>query len=274
MSAGCAFETHSVGLGNGGLDADGLAPSVGDAGVGTGGFDTTTPDTTTPDTTTPDTTTPDTTTPDTTTPDTTTSDTTTPDKLDPSISTDVVVVEPRCTPGTERSSCPGTSCDPVTLTCTTLMLASRSTCETCFTDSNCAGVDHRCVWMTYQGEPIPDKRMGFCLQIAEPVTVDGGYACLPPFTVPLVNRESPSGGKNQSYCGIHEKLTTCFALRAFHNGEACPTGRDDECPTGGLCRAIASTGRKTEYTCTYACTDVSECSSPGAKVNCAGFCGG
>lgn len=245
LSAGCAFETNSVGSGNGGLDADGPAPSVGDAGVGTDGFDTTTPDTTTPD------------------------------KLDPSNPTDVIAVEPTCTPGTERSSCPGTSCDPVTLTCTTMMLASRSTCETCFTDSNCAGVDHRCVWMTYQGEPFPDKRMGFCLQIVVPVVAAADeYACEPPFVVPLVNRESPSGGKNQSYCGIHEKLTTCFALRAFHNGESCPTGRDDECPTGGLCRAIATNGSKTEYTCTYACTDVPECSSSAAKVNCAGFCGG
>jgi hypothetical protein len=162
----------------------------------------------------------------------------------------------------------------VTLTCTTMMLASRGTCETCFTDSNCAAMDHRCVWMTYQGEPFPDKRRGFCLRIAEPVAVDRGYACEPPFTVPLVDRESRSGGKNQSYCGIHEKLTTCFAALAFHNGESCPTGRDDECPVGGLCRALAVNGQKTEYTCTYACTDVSECSSPAAKVNCAGFCGG
>lgn len=255
LSAGCAFETNSVGSGNGGLDGDGVGAGVSDAGVDDGGLDTATPDTTTPDTTVPD--------------------LSTPDKLDPSNSTDVVVVEPKCTPGTERSSCPGTSCDPVTLTCTTMMLASRSTCETCVTDSNCAGVDHRCVWMTYQGEPFPDKQTGFCLQIVVPVVAAADeYACEPPFVVPLVNRESLSGGKNQSYCGIHEKLTTCFAVRAFHGGETCPTGRDDECPRGGLCRGIATNGQKTEYACTYACTDVPECSNPAAKVNCAGFCGG
>lgn len=251
LSAGCAFETNPVGSGNGGLDGDGdgLVPGVGDAGVDDGGLDTTTPDTSVPST-------------------------STPDKLDPSDSSDIVILEPTCMPGTERSSCPGTSCDPTTLTCTTLMLASRSTCETCFSDSNCARMDHRCVRMTYRGEPFPDTRTGFCLQVTEPVTVDGNYACEPPFTVPLVDRESLSGGKNQTYCGIHEKLTTCSALRAFHNGETCPTGRDDGCPIGGLCRALATNGQKTEYACTYACTDVPECSTLVAKVDCAGFCGG
>jgi hypothetical protein len=101
-----------------------------------------------------------------------------------------------------------------------------------------------------------------------------GTGCPPPFVVPLVNRESPSGGKTQSYCGIHEKLTTCFAVRAFHDGQTCPSGRDDECPAGGLCRGLVTQGQKTEYACTYACVDVPECSTMAAKVNCAGFCGG
>jgi hypothetical protein len=257
MSIGCAFETHSVGPGSGGLNGDGVAE-----GVDEGSLETTSPDPTSPDTTTPDTTVPDTSTPDTITAER------------PGSSTDVIVVEPACTPGTERSSCPGTSCDPMTLTCTTILLASRGTCETCFSDSNCASMEDRCVWMTYRGEPFPDKRMGFCLQVTEPVTVDGRYVCEAPFTVPLVDRESPSGGKNQTYCGIHEKITTCFAVRAFHNQELCPGGRDDECPEGGLCRAIATNGKKTEFACTYACTEDTECSTPLSKVNCAGYCGG
>lgn len=245
-SAGCAFETHSVGPGNGGLEGDGVE-------------DTTQPETTVPEMTVPDTGTPNTLSP-----------------AEPGGPIDVVVDEPTCTPATERSTCPGTSCDPVTLTCTTMMLASRSTCETCFTDSNCAIMDHRCVWMTYRGEPFPDERMGFCLKVNAPVTIDddGGYVCEPPFTVPLVARESPSGGKNQSYCGIHEKITTCLAVRAFHNQELCPSGRDDDCPAGGLCRAIAINGKKTEFVCTYACTEDAECSSPASQVTCAGYCGG
>ena len=258
LSSGCAFETQTAGAGNGDLYGYG----VGDGGVGDGGFDTITPDMTTSDMTTSDMTTSDMTTSAMTTSDLT--------KPDASNSIGVIVGEGQCTPGTERSSCPGTSCDPMTLTCTTLALASRATCETCFTDSNCADPEHRCVWMTYYGKPFPDETMGFCLR----VTDERGTGCPPPFVVPLVNRESPSGGKTQSYCGIHEKLTTCFALRAFHDGRTCPSGRDDECPAGGLCRGLVTQGQKTEYACTYACVDVPECSTMAAKVNCAGFCGG
>ncbi|NNE19546.1 MAG: hypothetical protein HKN10_13815, partial [Myxococcales bacterium] len=69
-------------------------------------------------------------------------------------------------------------------------------------------------------------------------------------------------------------LTTCFALLAFHNGETCPSGRDDECPSGGLCRALVTGGKKTEYACTYACADELECSTTATNVACAGFCGG
>ena len=245
-SAGCAFETHSVGPGNGGLDGSGVE-------------DTNQPETTVPETTSTD-----------------TSTTNTVSILEPENPTDAIAVEPVCTPGTERSSCSGTSCDPTTLVCTTMMLASRGTCETCFSDTNCASSDHRCVWMNYQGEPFPDERTGFCLKVTEPVTIDddGGYVCEPPFTVTLVARQSPSGGKDQTYCGIHEKITTCMAVLAFHQRKLCPSGRDDECPPGGLCRAIATSGKKTEFACTYACTEDAECSSSTGRVSCAGYCGG
>lgn len=249
MSVGCALETNPVGLGNGGLDGDGVDPVAGDAGVDEGALGPSSPDAGSPDA-------------------------STPGKVDPGSSTDAGLVEPVCTPATERSACPGTSCDPVTLTCTTMMLASRNTCETCVTDTNCASLDHRCVWMTHRGESYPDERLGFCLQVAEPTTIAGDYACQPPFNVVLHERESPSGGKLQSYCGIHEKITTCLAVRAFHNEESCPTGRDDECPAGGLCRGIVTQGNKTEYMCTYACEQNAECSSPAANIPCAGFCGG
>ncbi|MGB5696524.1 MAG: hypothetical protein WBM46_12780 [Polyangiales bacterium] len=244
LSVGCAFEVQPVGPGNGGLNGDGLDPGAGDAGLDTmntpdAGIDATTPDVGLK-------------------------------PVGPDGSTDPVVAEPTCTPGTERSSCPGTSCDPVTLTCTTLKLASRTTCETCFTDSNCAEPNHRCVWMTHYGEPFPDTKTGFCLQITE----QKGADCPPPFVVPLLWRESLSGGNAQDYCGIQEKLTSCPAVRAFFGAELCPSGRDDECPQGGLCRGLVTQGQKTEYACTYACTDVPECSTASGKINCAGFCGG
>jgi len=267
LSSGCAFEVQSVGQGNGGLEGDGIAPGVVDGGVETPSrrvelelpapitaIETPEPDTglavVGPDTglvaVGPGT----------------------------GISTEVVIKEPDCTPATEKTDCPGSSCHPKMQTCTSLGVATRGTCETCFSDSNCEASDHRCVKMTYYGEPFPDELTGFCLQITVPVTVDGAYSCTPPLAIPLVNRVSISGGKNQAYCGLYEKLTSCPAVLAFQASETCPSGRDDECPEGGLCREFKASENKTEYRCTHACDGAVECSSDRTKVACAGFCGG
>ena len=183
---------------------------------------------------------------------------------------DAGIEEPECTAGTERTACPGTSCHPVWLVCTSMEVASRGICETCFADSNCAEPNHRCVMMTHAEKPYPDDTTGFCLQ----VTTEEGADCVQPFIVTLDGRKSMSGGQEQSYCGIHEELATCEAVHAFHSADACPSGRDDECPGGGLCRGIAAQGNRTEYRCTYACIDAPECSSQWINVACAGYCGG
>jgi hypothetical protein len=236
LAAGCAFETQSVGNGNGGLNGNGVEPGTNEGGTGgTGGTNVILPD----------------------------------DNLNLDNPHGIIVENPTCTPGTERSTCAGTSCDPLTLSCSQIPLMGRGTCETCVSDSNCADPSHRCVWMTYEGRPFPDEDTGFCLQ----VTDERGTGCPPPFVVPLVERESLSGGKNQSYCGIYEKMTTCPAIRAFHNQQSCPGGRDDECSDGGLCRGV-TVGKRTEYFCTYACMEPSECSTSVSKINCAGYCGG
>ncbi len=237
VAAGCAFETQAVGNGNGGLNGNEL-PGENEGADGTGGSNG--------------------------------NNTMMPDpNIDPDNPLGVIVDDPTCTPGTEGKACPGTSCDPTTLTCSELALESRTTCETCVSDSNCADPSHRCVWMGYQGEPFPDKRTGFCLQ----VTDERGTGCPPPFVAPLVGLESPSGGMDQTYCGLYEKLTTCSAVRAFHAQQTCPGGRDDECPVGGLCRGV-TVGKRTEYFCTYACMQAAECSTSVSKVACAGYCGG
>lgn len=280
LSSGCAFEVQSVGPGNGGLEGDGVLPGVDDRAV-----DATPPDLGTPgvelEVSAP----------------ITGTETATPDTelgaVDPDSALsalrpsgiavvgpdtgsvgEVVIKEPQCTPATEKTSCPGTSCHPKTLTCTALAVASRLSCESCFADSNCADPDHRCVKMTYYGETFPDELSGFCLQIAQPTTVDGGYDCAPPFAVPLLNRVSVSGGKSQDYCGLYEKLTSCPAVLAFQRELQCPNGRDDECPDGGLCRELVTSGKKTQYRCTHACDGDAECSDEWNKVECAGFCGG
>jgi hypothetical protein len=258
LGASCAFEVQSVSPGNGGLEGDDAFLGVADGGVE---IEVSVPITVL----------------DTTKPDTSLS------ALDPNNglaalrpdnSNTALIKEPDCTPATEETSCPGTSCHPETLTCTALGVASRDTCETCFSDSNCAAPDHRCVRMTYYGEPIPDELTGFCLQIAQSRTVAASYDCAPPFAVRLPNRESLSGAKAQDYCGLYEKLTSCPAVLAFQGEMPCPNGRDDECPEGGLCREFKVEGNKTEYRCTYACDSDADCSSDSSKVACAGFCGG
>ena len=179
-------------------------------------------------------------------------------------------VEPQCSPATERTSCPGTSCHPELFICTSMDVESRGACESCYSDTNCAEPDHRCVKMWHLEDPHPSGIAGFCLKLIQ----EEAESCIPPFIVPMIERASMSGGKEQSYCGIDESRTTCEAVLAFHSGLVCPTGRDDECPEGGICRALQTNGNKTEYRCTYACEDTPECSGQWSEVSCAGFCGG
>ena len=179
-------------------------------------------------------------------------------------------VEPACTPQTERSACDAKSCHPVSLVCTSMELATRGPCDTCYSDSNCEAPNHRCVKMAYDGNAHPDGMTGFCLPLIE----EEGADCSPPFVVVLHDQESMSGLPRQSYCGIQQALTTCEAVRAFHTAAVCPTGRDDDCPAGGICRPISTRGGQTGFRCTYACVDASECSTQSASVNCAGYCGG
>lgn len=265
LTAGCAFEVHSVGPGNGGLEGDGSSQGTGldarfnagssnddsktsdaDAGVDTpvadAGLDLSTPDTV--------------------------------DPVDP-------VVEPvPCTPTTETDDCPGTSCDPRTMQCSTYKLASRPGCWTCVSDSDCEQPDHRCVEMNYQGVRFPDQKTGFCLQIAVPDDDDDEYFddedesnCVAPFMIVLVDRPSLSGGQVQSYCGIQEDLTTCYGVRSFQNQEACPGGRDAECPAGAFCR-IFGTGKNAVNCCTYECTLAEQCVGLNDEpATCGGYCG-
>ena len=150
-------------------------------------------------------------------------------------------------------------------------------------DSDCEAPKHRCVEMYYDGKRFPDEQQGFCLQVAtiEVELDDGVYEidddpsnCESPFTTILIKRPSLSGGRIQNYCGLNDLRTTCFAFRAFEIEEECPSGRDDECPAGGLCRTFDD-GGKTVNRCTYECTMDQQCPwISGGPSPCAGFCGG
>jgi len=197
----------------------------------------------------------------------------------------VIVEQPECTPGTEKTDCPGTSCDPATMRCSTFKLASRGACWTCVSDTDCDAPNHRCVEMNHEGDRFPDDKRGFCLQVADvELELDNGVYeldddndvgdCASPFQNILIMRPSLSGGPTDSYCGINEASTTCFALRAFQNQEECPGGRDDECPAGGLCRTFKHNGKAVNC-CTYECTADLQCPwIEGVPNQCTGYCGG
>ena len=251
LGSGCMFEPYSVGSGNAGLEGEGGTSgggpqaSGGAGGGGMGGGD----------------------------------------GVGGGAGTGSVIVEqPTCTPATEEVDCPATSCDPTTLHCSTFKVASRGACWTCVSDSDCEAPNHRCVEMDYGGERFPDEKHGFCLQVADvELELEGGIYevdddspsdCTAPFTTILIRRASLSGGPIESYCGINEIRTTCFALRAFAIEEECPSGRDDECPAGGLCRTFEHEGRAVNC-CTYECTTDQQCPwIAGEASHCTGFCGG
>jgi hypothetical protein len=181
-----------------------------------------------------------------------------------------------CTPATEDDDCDGKSCNPATLRCSEIYADSRGPCETCFSDSDCWGWNHRCAEMRFQGERFPDEQTGFCLPVAEADFIGAPYRCddESPYVTVLYDRPSLSGGAVETYCGVREDFTTCYAVLVQQQEGACPAGRDDECPAGGLCRYLEYKTGQWEYRCTYACTAAAECvDKAGKPLECGGYCG-
>jgi len=182
-----------------------------------------------------------------------------------------------CTPDTETDDCGGKSCDPATFACTATVLASRETCQTCVSDSECKEAGNRCVAMTYQGAPYPDMQTGFCLK-----TTEGG--CERPFAITLADRASLSGPPTASYCGINETLATCPAVKALLDDVQCTGGMASECPQpSGLCEQVGDLQNR----CTYPCDVAQQClpignpdnPNPGSTCGSSGsgsddYCGG
>lgn len=180
-----------------------------------------------------------------------------------------------CTVETESEDCDGKSCNPVTLECTAFSNDSRGTCETCVSDQNCWGSNHRCVPMFFDGVRYPNDHTGFCLPEAQLEFPGGPYECYgeEPYVGVLEDRVSMSGAEASAYCGPREELTTCDAVDAQLDELTCTAGRDDECPSGGICRYTEDNG-KWDYRCTYACTSNAECANrQGWELDCVDFCG-
>jgi hypothetical protein len=129
--------------------------------------------------------------------------------------------------------------------------------------------------MYFEEERFPDDHTGFCLPQAQRELVGAPYNCdgEEPYVMVLYDRVSMSGAESSAYCGPREDFTTCYAVLAQLGELACPDGRDDQCPTGGLCRYVQDNG-KSDYRCTYACTSDSECrNKQGWELYCGGYCG-
>jgi hypothetical protein len=185
------------------------------------------------------------------------------------------VIGADCTVETEDADCNGMSCNPVTLECTDFEKLASGTCEACVSDDNCWNSNHRCVPMFFDDNRFPDDHTGFCLSEANREFVGAPYNCNgeEPYVMVLHDRVSMSGAEVSSYCGPREDFTTCHAVLAQLDELECTAGRDDECPTGGLCRYTQDNG-KWDYRCTYACTSNSECANrQGWELNCGGYCG-
>jgi hypothetical protein len=175
-----------------------------------------------------------------------------------------------CTPGTEEADCNGNSCDPATFMCTGTKVGSLETCEECVADSECGQDGNRCVPMTYDGARYPNEGIGFCLK-----SIDLGGSCANPYRI-VVTRTSLSGAAADDYCGINEDLATCLAVRALLADTPCnPVNADQDCPQpAGLCRELPGMVNR----CTYLCSSVVECVTPGSNCGPSGaggaYCGG
>jgi hypothetical protein len=176
-----------------------------------------------------------------------------------------------CTPDTEDVDCGGKSCDPLTGACTDTTVGSRETCEACVADSECGENGNRCVPMTYDGLRYPNEGIGFCLK-----SIELGGSCANPYRI-VVRRTSLSGAAADDYCGINEDLATCQAVRALLASTPCnPVNGDQDCPQpAGLCRELPGMLNR----CTYLCSSVVECVTPGSTCGSSGpggdnFCGG
>ena len=177
----------------------------------------------------------------------------------------------QCTPATEDVDCGGKSCDPRTRECTDTEVGSLETCVECVADSECGEDGNRCVPMTYDGARYPNEGIGFCLK-----SIDLGGSCANPYRI-VVTRMSLSGAEADDYCGINEDLTTCPAVRALLADTPCdPVNQDRDCPQpAGLCRELPGMLNR----CTYLCSSVDECVTPGATCGSSGpggddYCGG
>jgi hypothetical protein len=154
-----------------------------------------------------------------------------------------------CLIGQEAACTMSGECDPDTRECVQRTTGSKSVCEECSSDDECAAY-HYCVPMEYTGGGSAVDVGSYCLKL-----VSAG--CGEPF-LGSVNRSSVAGGSPSDYCAIDESIATCAAYNSFKAGTTC--GNDNDCghpsASDGLCERIDN---GTEDRCTYSCASSTQC---------------
>jgi hypothetical protein len=81
---------------------------------------------------------------------------------------------------------------------------------------------------------------------------------------------SASGASSEPYCGVDETVTTCEAVVALFDDDACATSADCGAPAldDGHCGTVSGVANR----CTYACGATAQCQS-GFMCGAMGYCG-
>lgn len=165
----------------------------------------------------------------------------------------------QCTPATEQQQCsdlnPGDNiaspaCDPVANTCTGKPRGSVGECGGCSSDSECAGGDHRCVPVTFQGTTVG----AYCLPFAPTMC-----------SAPLSERGSGTSvlGLRGDYCFPDAERATCEAI--LDRSKGCEN--ESECGATGIADALCIGAEAKK--CTYRCNSDDDCEG----VTCIGSLG-
>ncbi len=180
-----------------------------------------------------------------------------------------------CTPS-EAAACGASPCR-TDRTCSGYGTGTEETCERCDADDNCQGPHDYCVPMTHAGT----SRGGYCL-----TDRDAAGGCEQPYSITLDGRTTLSGRAGGRYCGIHEELASCEAVRALLENWRC-TGTDGRCSPaagepeldvpGALCRTVGGLANR----CTYGCSLAAHCAESPPSNTCGpgttggdDYCGG
>lgn len=167
---------------------------------------------------------------------------------------------------TREFVCNGTSCDPVTGTCTTTKTRSRQLCERCDADSECP-LEARCIAL---GGDTNSAHHGHCLPRVETVRTPPGFG---DYVVAWsVSGEGLDGYWTPDVGNSCEGVLDALSGRECTSDESCGCDRtaDGLCANigvGGYCRTVGGVPNRCTTMCTQSlhsvCPSTSQCTGTG-----------